>query len=80
MEVSRKLKHALLTRDFKTYTFHARFSPIRARDNYIKLPADLTNVDEVTKNENKALIVFSFLPDEEYVTFVLTLINSKSST
>jgi len=26
-EVSRKLKHALLTRDFKTYTFRAQFSP-----------------------------------------------------
>ena len=26
-KVSRKPKHTLLTRDFKTYTFHARFSP-----------------------------------------------------
>jgi len=54
-EVSRKPKQVLLTRDFKTYTFQARFSPIRARDNYIKLLADLTNVDEVIKDENKGV-------------------------
>ena len=31
------------------------------------------------KDEYKALILLSSLPDEEYATFVLTLINDKSS-
>jgi len=35
-------------------------------------------VDGVIKNEDKALILLSSLPDEEYETFVLTLINIKS--
>ena len=48
-------------------------------DNYMKLLVDLTNVDEVIKDEDKVLILLSSLLDEEYETFVLTLINGKSS-
>jgi len=48
-------------------------------NNYTKLLTDLTNVDEVIKDEDEALILLSSLLDEEYETFVLTLINSKSS-
>jgi len=36
-------------------------------------------VEEVIKNEDKALTLLSSLPDEEYDTFILTLINSKKS-
>ena len=39
----------------------------------------LSNMDEVIKDENKTLILLSSLLDEEYETFVLTLINGKSS-
>ena len=46
-------------------------------NNYTKLIADLANVDEVSKGE--ALIPLSSLPDEEYETFILILINDKSS-
>ena len=48
-------------------------------NNYTKLLTDLANVDEVIKDEDKALNFLSSLPGEEYETFVLTLINSKSS-
>ena len=48
-------------------------------NNYMKLLADLANVDNVIKDEDKALIFLSSLPDEEYETFVLTLINGKQS-
>ena len=48
-------------------------------NNYTKFLADLANVDEVIKDEGKALILLSFLPDEEYETSDLTLINGKSS-
>ena len=48
-------------------------------NNYTKLLADLANVDEVIMDEDKALILLSSLPDEEYETFVLTLINEHSS-
>lgn len=46
---------------------------------YTKLLADLTNVDVVIEDEDKTLILLSSLPDEEYETFVLTLINGKTS-
>ena len=44
-----------------------------------KLPTNLVNVDVVNKEEDKALILLSSLPDEDYKTFSLTLINSKQS-
>jgi len=48
-------------------------------NNYMKLLADLANMDGVIKDEDKALILLSSLPDEEHETFVLTLINDKAS-
>ena len=48
-------------------------------NNYTKLLADLANVDELIKDEDKALILLNSLTDEEYETFVLTLINDKAS-
>ena len=36
-------------------------------------------MDEMIKNEGKTLILLSSLLDEEYETFVLTLINDKAS-
>ena len=48
-------------------------------NNYTKLLVDLINVDVVIKNEDKALILLSYLPDEHYETFLLTVINSKQS-
>jgi len=44
----------------------------------MKLFADLTNLDIVIENEDKALILLSYLPDEGYETFVLTLINGRT--
>ena len=48
-------------------------------NNYMNLLADLANMDVVNENEDKALILLSSLPDEDYETFVLTLINDKQS-
>jgi len=48
-------------------------------NNYTKLFTDLTNMNEMIKDVDKALILLSSLPDEEYKTFVLTLINGKQS-
>jgi len=36
-------------------------------------------VDEVFKDEDKTLILLSYLLDEEYETFVLTFINGEAS-
>ena len=41
-------------------------------NNYTRLLADLTNVVEVIKDEDKALILLRSLPGEEYETFILT--------
>jgi len=48
-------------------------------NNYTKLLADLINVDVEIEKEDKAVILLNSLPDEEYVTFVLTLINGKQT-
>jgi len=44
-------------------------------NNYTKPLTNLSNMDEVIKNEDKRLILLSSLPDKEYETLVLTLIN-----
>ena len=36
-------------------------------------------MDEVIKDEDKALILLSSFPDDDYETFILTLINDKKS-
>ena len=46
---------------------------------YTKLLADLVNVDVEIEDEDKACILLSSLPDEDYETFVLTLINGKTT-
>jgi len=38
-------------------------------NNYIKILADLANMDVVIEEEDKALILLSSLPDEDYETF-----------
>ena len=45
-------------------------------NNYMKLLADLVNVDVTIEEEDKVVILYS-LSDAEYETFVLTLINDK---
>jgi len=46
-------------------------------NNYTKLLADLANMDVVIEDEDKALILLSSIPEEEYETFSFTLINNK---
>ena len=48
-------------------------------NNYTKLLAYLTNVNEVMKDEEKTLILLSSLLDNDYETFDITLINGKQS-
>jgi len=45
----------------------------------IQILADLANVDVEIDEEDKVLILLSSLPDEGYETFVLTLINGRTS-
>jgi len=60
----------------RLYRFHLKEGIFIGENmnNYKKLLADLTNMDGMIKDEDKALILFSSLPDEEYETFILTLI------
>ena len=44
-------------------------------NNYMKLLADLINVDVAIEEEDKAAILLKSLPDEEFETFILILIN-----
>jgi len=47
-------------------------------NNYTKLLTELVNVDVSIEEEDKALILLNSRPDEEYETFVLTLINGNT--
>ena len=64
-----------LKRRLYRYQLKGRFSISDHINNYTKLLTDLTNLEVVIEDEYKALILLSSLPDEEYETFVLTLIN-----
>jgi len=46
---------------------------------YTKLLTDLASLDVGIEDEDKALILLSSLPDERYETFVLILINGRTS-
>jgi len=48
-------------------------------NNYMKLLANLANVDVEIEEEDKTLILLSFLPDKDCETFVLTVINGNQS-
>ena len=48
-------------------------------NNYTKLFADLVIVDVEIEEEDKMVILLNYLFDEEYETFVLTLINGKQT-
>ena len=46
-------------------------------NDYTKLLTDLDNMNVTIEEKDKTLILQNSLPDEEYETFILTLINSK---
>jgi len=48
-------------------------------NHYTKLLTDLVNVDVKIDEEDKAVILLNSLPNEEYETFTLTLINGKQT-
>ena len=48
-------------------------------NSYTKLLTDLVNVDVKIDEEDKAVILLNSLPEEEYETFTLTLINSRQT-
>jgi len=48
-------------------------------NNYTKLLTDLVNVDVKIDEEDKIEILLNSLPDEEFETFTLTLINSRQT-
>jgi len=48
-------------------------------NNYTKLLTNLVNMNLSNEEEDKIMILLNSLPDEEYETFVLTLINGKET-
>jgi len=64
---------------FYHFQFKREISISDQINNYTKLLENLVNLDVVIENTDKALILLSSLPDEGYETFVLTLINGKTS-
>jgi len=48
-------------------------------NSYTKLLTDLVNANVEIDEEDKAVILLNSLPEEEYVTFTLTLINGRKS-
>ena len=78
--LTKNIKNRLyLKRRLHRFQLKNRISIYKHKINYTKLLVDLTNVDEVIKDEDKMLILLSSLLDEEYETCILTLINGKYS-
>ena len=48
-------------------------------NNYTKVLTDLVNVDVKINEEDKTVILLNSLPDEEYETSTLTLINGRQT-
>ena len=48
-------------------------------NNYTKLLTYLVKVDVRIKEEDKTLILLNYLPEEEYETFTLSLINDRQT-
>ena len=69
----------LLKRRLYRFQLKKRLSITEHMNDYTKLLTDLVNVDVDIEEEDKALILLNSLPDEEYGTFILTLINGKQS-
>jgi len=63
-----------LKRKFYCFQLKRGLSIDDQMNNYMKLLIDLINVDVVIEEEDKAVILLNSLPDEQYETFVLTLI------
>ena len=74
-------KHRIVQLKSKLYSFQMqRGCSINEHLNrYTKLLTDLVNVDVEIDEENKAVILLNSLPQEEYETFTLTLINGRKS-
>ena len=67
-----------LKRRFYCFQLKRGLSIDEYMNNYTnKLLTDLVNVDVKIEVEDKTLILLNALPDEEYETFTLTLINGK---
>ena len=67
----------LLKRRLYCFQLKKELSVAEHINDYTKLLTDLVNVDVDIEEEDKAVILLNSLPDEEYETFVLTLINGR---
>jgi len=71
--------HLYLKRRLYRFQLKKRISISEHMNIYMKFLTNLANMDKVIKDEDKALILLSFLLNEEYENFSLTLINDKQS-
>jgi len=74
-------KHQRLQLKRRLYCFQMKrgLSINEHMNSYTKLLTDLVNVDVQIDEEDKAVILLNSLPDEEYETFTLTLINGRQT-
>jgi len=66
-----------LKRRFYHFQLKKGISIGECMNNYTKLLTDLANVNVVIEKEDKTLVLLSSLLDEDYESFVLSLINGK---
>ena len=48
-------------------------------NNFTKLLSDMVNVDIIVEDEDKAMLLLCSLPEDDYATFVLTMINGRTT-
>ena len=68
-----------LKRMLYRFQMKKRLSIDEHMNNYTKFLTDLVNMNVKIKEEDKVMILLNSLPDEEYETFTLTLINGRQT-
>ena len=79
-EISDEEYRVLLLLKRRLYRFQLKkgLSISEYMNDYTKLLTNLVNVNVDIEEEDKALILLNSLPDEEYETFILTMINGNN--
>ena len=67
----------LLKRRLYRFRLKKGLSIAEHMNDYTKLLTNLVNMDLDTEEEDKAVIHLNSLPNEEYKTFILTLVNGR---
>ena len=68
-----------LKKRFNQFKMKKEVSIRKHVNNFTKLLSDMANVNIIVEDEDKAMLLFCSLPENDYGTFVLTMINGRTT-